>query len=46
MSAVNWILQDDFGFEDILDHKCEQGIAKVTINRPRVRNAFRPQTLF
>jgi len=23
-----------------------QGIAKVTINRPEVRNAFRPQTLF
>src|SRR2546430_8433144 len=22
------------------------GIAKVTINRPEVRNAFRPQTLF
>ena len=46
MSAVDWILQDDFGFEDILYHKCEQGIAKVTINRPRVRNAFRPQTVF
>ena len=46
MSAVDWILQEDFGFEDILYHKCEQGIAKVTINRPRVRNAFRPQTVF
>ena len=23
-----------------------QGLAKVTINRPEVRNAFRPQTLF
>ena len=23
-----------------------QGIAKITINRPEVRNAFRPQTLF
>ena len=22
------------------------GIAKITINRPEVRNAFRPQTLF
>jgi naphthoate synthase len=31
-------------FEDILYEKAE-GIAKVTINRPRVRNAFRPQTL-
>ena len=46
MSAVDWILQEDFGFEDILYHKCVQGIAKVTINRPRVRNAFRPQTVF
>ena len=46
MSAVDWILQEDLGFEDILYHKCEQGIAKVTINRPRVRNAFRPQTVF
>ena len=46
MSAVDWILQEDFGFEDILYHKCEQGIAKVTINRPHVRNAFRPQTVF
>ncbi len=46
MSAVDWVLQEDFGFEDILYHKCEQGIAKITINRPRVRNAFRPQTVF
>jgi naphthoate synthase len=46
MSAVDWILQEEFGIEDLLYHKCEQGIAKVTINRPRVRNAFRPQTVF
>jgi len=46
MCAADWILQEDFEFEDILYHKCEQGIAKVTINRPRVRNAFRPQTVF
>ena len=31
-------------FSDILYHKGE-GIAKITINRPEVRNAFRPQTL-
>ncbi|HAN47185.1 MAG TPA: 1,4-dihydroxy-2-naphthoyl-CoA synthase [Cyanobacteria bacterium UBA8156] len=31
-------------FEDILYHKTE-GIAKITINRPHVRNAFRPETI-
>ena len=46
MSGADWVLQEDFGFEDILYHKCEEGIAKITINRPRVRNAFRPQTVF
>jgi len=31
-------------FTDILYHK-EKGIAKLTINRPEVRNAFRPKTI-
>ncbi len=31
-------------FSDILYHRAE-GIAKITINRPEVRNAFRPQTV-
>lgn len=31
-------------YEDILFHKAE-GIAKITINRPERRNAFRPQTV-
>ena len=31
-------------FEDVIYQKWD-GIAKITINRPEVRNAFRPQTL-
>jgi len=31
-------------FQDLLYEKAD-GIAKITINRPEVRNAFRPQTL-
>lgn len=32
-------------FKDILFERTEDGIAKITINRPEVRNAFRPQTV-
>lgn len=32
-------------YEDIKFHKTEDGIAKITINRPHVRNAFRPETV-
>lgn len=32
-------------FTDIVYEKCDEGIAKITINRPEVRNAFRPQTV-
>ena len=32
-------------YEDVVYEKA-RGIAKITINRPEVRNAFRPQTLF
>jgi naphthoate synthase len=32
-------------FEDIKYERAE-GIAKITINRPEVRNAFRPETIF
>jgi naphthoate synthase len=42
----NWKIGD--GGENFTDVKYEtaEGIAKITINRPEVRNAFRPQTLF
>jgi len=32
-------------YEDIKFEKTEEGIAKLTINRPHVRNAFRPETI-
>ncbi len=33
------------GYRDIVYDKCDEGIAKITINRPEVRNAFRPETV-
>ena len=41
--AIAWQPAKQYG--DILYDKAE-GIAKITINRPEVRNAFRPNTLF
>ncbi len=32
-------------YEDIRLEKTEDGVGKITINRPEVRNAFRPQTV-
>ena len=43
MSDVNWTLCD-CGYTDIVYEKAE-GIARITINRPEVRNAFRPLTV-
>ncbi len=46
MHTVDWqpARIGDADFEDIRYEKAE-GIARITINRPRVRNAFRPRTV-
>ena len=41
--AADWQAEGDYG--DIR-YETADGIAKITIDRPEVRNAFRPQTLF
>ncbi|ODC03486.1 1,4-dihydroxy-2-naphthoyl-CoA synthase [Terasakiispira papahanaumokuakeensis] len=41
---VHWHDHSD-AFTDIRYQKSEDGIAKLTINRPEVRNAFRPKTV-
>ncbi len=42
MTKINWI--EAGNYEDIEYHKLN-GIARITINRPEVRNAFRPVTV-
>src|SRR5579884_1154192 len=42
-SRVSWVSTRHY--EDIL-YETAEGMAKITINRPEVRNAFRPRTLF
>src|ERR1043165_2212447 len=41
--VMDW--KESEGYTDIR-YGTAEGIAKITINRPEVRNAFRPQTLF
>ncbi len=43
MPEIQWQMTKDY--TDIKYDKAE-GIAKITINRPKVRNAFRPKTVF
>src|SRR3954467_3397692 len=40
--AADW--QSGHGYEDIR-YELAEGVAKITINRPEVRNAFRPETV-
>jgi len=41
---IQWSQPDPEAYTDILYHQAE-GIAKITINRPELRNAFRPETV-
>lgn len=43
MSTINW--QTVKNYEDITYKKCD-GVARIAFNRPEVRNAFRPKTVF
>ena len=42
-SKVKW--ENQGSYEDILFYKSADGIAKIVINRPEKRNAFRPKTI-
>ena len=42
MAETKWVPAGEY--TDIRYHKAE-GVAKITINRPQVRNAFRPLTV-
>ncbi|MCA9577366.1 MAG: 1,4-dihydroxy-2-naphthoyl-CoA synthase [Polyangiales bacterium] len=43
---TKWDAVPDFAFEDITYHRAkDQGTVRIAINRPDVRNAFRPKTV-
>lgn len=41
---MEWHAAEGLEFQDII-YQQHEGIAKITINRPEVRNAFRPETI-
>ncbi|CUI16441.1 naphthoate synthase [Candidatus Protochlamydia naegleriophila] len=43
LATSNW--EEIKTYQDIRFERTEDGIAKITINRPEVRNAFRPETV-
>jgi len=43
-NPIDWQTPEELCYEDILYQRAE-GIARITINRPEVRNAFRPETV-
>jgi naphthoate synthase len=43
--AAEWVEQTEFGYEEIVYEKAAEGIARITIDRPEVRNAFTPRTV-
>ena len=43
-TPILWRTPEDLPYRDVLYQQAE-GIAKLTINRPEVRNAFRPETV-
>jgi naphthoate synthase len=43
MKNVKWRAIKEYG--DITFQGCDEGVARIAINRPEVRNAFRPETL-
>lgn len=45
-SPAHWDSVSGFEFQDITYHRAkDQGTVRIAINRPEVRNAFRPQTV-